>query len=363
MMNTVRPGILVGHFDSPFVRRVAITLTIYGVPFERDRTSVFSDAMQDVNPLVRIPTFVTPNGEKLFDSFAILDHLDEEAPSDRVLLPRTGRDRRRALRAIIIATGAIEKAGAVVYERHFHPGTMRSAEWESRCLRQLTSALEYLERECASPWFLGPPMTQADVTVGCLIAYLRLRLPEGFETARYPALSALAALCDSHDAFRSTKPSTDEQMPAGGRATTYRTRPIRFLGDQTIREWRLKTYGIALHGQRPRESLVRAGLDRAAEILPRQSDTRLGFIIIHDATNVCFANYYWWESGNELHQRILMSPREAPMELTPVTHPAVGCVWEPEVIDFERRAWLNDVLRLAQPDYAAYVSRRCNADV
>jgi glutathione S-transferase len=50
--------ILVGQYDSPFVRRVAVTLHHYHMPFERNTLSVFSNAkkMQKINPLIRIPS-------------------------------------------------------------------------------------------------------------------------------------------------------------------------------------------------------------------------------------------------------------------------------------------------------------------
>jgi len=49
---------LVGQYDSPFVRRVAVTLHVYGMPFTRNAISVFTDAtdMARINPLVRIPS-------------------------------------------------------------------------------------------------------------------------------------------------------------------------------------------------------------------------------------------------------------------------------------------------------------------
>jgi glutathione S-transferase len=210
--------ILVGQYDSPFVRRVGITLHLYGVPFTRDRTSVFSPDMSRMAPLVRIPSLVLDDGETLFDSHAILDHLDEHAPPDRLLTPRSGPERRRVLRATVVATGAIEKAGAVVYERHLHPGARADPEWIERCLAQLSGGLAYLEREAASPWMFGDRLTQADVTLGCLVAYLRLRLGEAFPRDRYPALQSVAARCDALPAFRDTLPAPDEVMPAAGSA-------------------------------------------------------------------------------------------------------------------------------------------------
>jgi glutathione S-transferase len=70
--------ILVGQYDSPFVRRVAISLRLLDIAHERDTRSVFGDfdAMRTVNPLGRIPSLVLDDGETLIESAAILDHLD-----------------------------------------------------------------------------------------------------------------------------------------------------------------------------------------------------------------------------------------------------------------------------------------------
>src|SRR5215472_4738324 len=97
--------ILVGQYDSPFVRRVAISLGVLGLACERDTRSVFSDfdAMRRINPLGRIPSLVLDGGEVLIDSAAILDWLDETAGPARALLPRAGPERRRALRLIALA--------------------------------------------------------------------------------------------------------------------------------------------------------------------------------------------------------------------------------------------------------------------
>src|SRR5215207_3850524 len=76
-----RPVILIGQFDSPFVRRVGIALKLYDVAFEHRPWSTFGDGDKIVpfNPLRRVPTLVLDNGETLIESAAILDHLDERA--------------------------------------------------------------------------------------------------------------------------------------------------------------------------------------------------------------------------------------------------------------------------------------------
>ena len=70
--------ILIGQYDSPFVRRVGIALTLYGIPFEHRPWSAFGDAdkIRPYNPLTRVPTLVLDNGEVLIHSAAILDYID-----------------------------------------------------------------------------------------------------------------------------------------------------------------------------------------------------------------------------------------------------------------------------------------------
>lgn len=208
--------ILVGQYDSPFVRRVAVTLHHYGMPFARNTISVFGDAkkMREINPLVRIPSLILESGEVMIDSGAIIDHLDEVAGPARAMTPPHGPERRLILQTVAAATGAIDKAGAVVYERHFHPGKMLNKEWEKRCLGQLKGALEHLESRCGAPWFIDAHMTQADITVGCLLGYLKLRLPEAFPGDRYPKLHLLSTHCELREEFVKARSTPDEAMPA-----------------------------------------------------------------------------------------------------------------------------------------------------
>lgn len=114
--------ILVGQYDSPVTRRIAIALHHYGIRFTRDTRSIFGDAaaVGKISPLVRIPALVLDDGEVLIDSAAILDHLDEQA-GEAALIPASGPVRRRVLQTTALAQGTLEKVAAVVYERHFHP--------------------------------------------------------------------------------------------------------------------------------------------------------------------------------------------------------------------------------------------------
>jgi glutathione S-transferase len=207
--------ILVGQYDSPYVRRVAIALHHYGIAFTRNPISVFTDAAQmaAINPLVRIPSLILDDGEVLIDSGAILDHLDEAVGPARALTPRSGLERRRVMQLVAVATGAIDKAGAQVYERHFHAAGVVNEEWLARCRDQMRGGLAYLEGRLAGEWLELGRFTQADLTAAALVGYLKLRLSEIDMARDYPRLAALAARCEAMPSFVAARPSADEVMP------------------------------------------------------------------------------------------------------------------------------------------------------
>ena len=210
--------ILVGQYDSPYVRRVAISLKLAGLQFTRDTRSVFADAeeMRRINPLGRIPSLVLDGGEVLIDSAAILDYIDELVGPERALLPARGTSRRNALRIAALATGAIDKAGAAAYERMLRPQEFIYQPWIERCLIQLASALAALDALPLTPWYLGARPMQPDITVGVLLTYLKLRVADAFPAGRYPNLESVSAACDALPEFALTVPAADETMPARG---------------------------------------------------------------------------------------------------------------------------------------------------
>jgi glutathione S-transferase len=208
--------ILVGQFDSPVTRRVAVTLNHYGIPFTRDTSSIFGDAahVQTINPLIRIPALILDDGEVLIDSAAIIDHLDEQVGPARALIPPSGDDRRQILQATALGMGCFEKAVALFYEGYFHPAAHVSTVWQSRCEHQLAAGLAALEARAGHPWLYGDDLSHADIMATCAIGYLNLRLPQAFAPGRYPKLEALATTCEAMPAFTLARIGANETMPA-----------------------------------------------------------------------------------------------------------------------------------------------------
>ena len=110
--------------------------------------------------------------------------------------------------------------------------------------------------------------------------------------------------------------------PAAELVAPHQPRPIRFMRMEQVGDWRLKLYGIALPGREPREELVEATLRLAPDVFAEAGDNYgVGFVTVHDSATFGIALYYWWQSANELHQRIYVSPLEDPDALTKLKNP------------------------------------------
>lgn len=193
--------ILIGQYDSSFVRRVAIALRLYGIPFEHRPWSVFSDAerIRELNPLVRVPTLVTGDGLALGGTDAILDYVDSLAPEPERLYPQTQPARVEAMRIASLASGLADKTVALFYERVLHETA--SPVWARRCEDQIAGVLALLEREYAAggdAFWYGPRIGHADIAVVCAVRHCRDSLPDVAERHLGPAL---AGFCEKLEAF------------------------------------------------------------------------------------------------------------------------------------------------------------------
>ena len=198
--------ILIGQYDSPFVRRVAIALNLYGLPYDHRPWSAFGDAeiLGRHNPLRRVPALVLDDGEGLFECAAILDHLDEQAEPNCRLIATSGGARRSGLRASALASGMCDKMISLIYEHAFHP--VAAEAWVRRCLAQVLGALGALEAECSvlpTPYWHGTAPGHADAAVACAIRFLREAQPEMAAAGSWPFLAAHSARCEQLAEFYS----------------------------------------------------------------------------------------------------------------------------------------------------------------
>src|SRR5687767_15162489 len=164
--------ILVGMPDSPYVRRVAISLKRMGIAFEHQQVSVFRhfDRFKAINPVVKAPSFLCDDGTVLMDSSLILDHIESAAPAAKRLMPAGVMERREALRLIGLAMAACEKGVQMVYEKEQRPAEKRHMPWMERVIGQANAAFGELERAVEARgerWLQGQALNAADIAVAC----------------------------------------------------------------------------------------------------------------------------------------------------------------------------------------------------
>jgi glutathione S-transferase len=202
--------LLIGMFDSPYVRRVAISMQRLGLPFEHGNWSVGADfdRIRQYSPLGRVPVLVMDDGVALSDSSAILDALDDRVGPTRALLPPKGASRREALRLIHLAIGAQEKGRDQIYERMVRPPEKFHEPWVARCREQMHGALGQVELTCqqrgAGSWLVDDRFTQADISVACICTMLEESLGIFAAGHPYPSLKALIDRCEALPEFKAT---------------------------------------------------------------------------------------------------------------------------------------------------------------
>ncbi|MCG7506625.1 glutathione S-transferase family protein [Mesorhizobium retamae] len=197
--------ILIGQYDSPFVRRVGIALTLYGIPFEHRPWSTFGEAdkIRPYNPLTRVPTLVLDDGEVLIESHLMLDYLDSLVPAEQAMFPRTEPLRRRALKAAALATGMADKAVSLFYEKRLH--TEASKMWMDRCRLQIEGVLETLETDRAaqtSAFWCGDRIGHVDIALAAALRFLNDAHPGMIEMSAFPNLAAHAAKLEAMPVFK-----------------------------------------------------------------------------------------------------------------------------------------------------------------
>jgi glutathione S-transferase len=200
--------ILIGVNRSPYTRRVAITLNVYGIKYEQKHLSGFGNRadVRAANPLGRIPALVLDTGETLIDSHAIVDHLDETYGRERALTPPAGANRRAVMRIAALMMGACDKGLQAAYHRNHTPKDKQHQPWIDDCLAQVEGALLSVEAMIApgQKHVLLGWLTQADI---CAVVAERLARGVGVDTdKRTPNLRALASALSSRPEFQVVDP-------------------------------------------------------------------------------------------------------------------------------------------------------------
>jgi glutathione S-transferase len=188
---------LIGQYDSPFTRRVGITMKLYGLTFEHRTWSVFgnADELAAANPLIRVPTLVLDTGEALIETAAIIDYLDSLVAPEKRLLPQLQPERYRVMQVVSLASGVSDMAVRLFYELRLHD--VPSADLVARLTRQIEQTLAVLEKRQPS----NGPISQANIAVTCMYRHLSECHPGVAAKGRYPAIEKHCAHFEAQQVF------------------------------------------------------------------------------------------------------------------------------------------------------------------
>lgn len=209
---------LIGMLDSPYVRRVAISLQLLGLRFEHQSLSVFRtfEQFQAINPVVKAPSFICDDGEVLMDSTLILEYAEALA-RPRSLMPSEPPALQHALRVIGLSLAACEKSVQIIYELGLRPPEKLHQPWVARVTGQLLAAYGELEEELAR----GPlaassaTITQAGVSIAVAWYFTQQTLPELVPAANYPSLIAYSAVAEALPEFKAAPHGASTYRYAG----------------------------------------------------------------------------------------------------------------------------------------------------
>jgi len=202
---------LVGMLDSPFVRRVAVALELYGFSYENLPLRTVGDAAEFArySPLKRAPTLVLPDGQTLVDSHMILAHLDELAPAALCLTPQLPAARLVCRQVVGVAAGLADKAVSAFYEKNFHTPEQRNARLLERNRGQLADSLTWLDQRAPDQWLNGSSLSHADIMVGAALRFASDAVPDLLDLSPAPRVAAWCARLEALPVFVKTYLSFD----------------------------------------------------------------------------------------------------------------------------------------------------------
>jgi hypothetical protein len=149
----------------------------------------------------------------------------------------------------------------------------------------------------------------------------------------------------------------------------YKKRSIRFIELWECEGWTLKVYGISNKNEFPPLTLINIGKTAIKDYLPGEAFHHgrfgAGFLGIHEGHGSNFFFLGWWENENELYLRVLQSASETPNKISNISSSGpASCVWELQVINFEKDSWICNVLNNANgPNLHNYLNDHLNTEL
>jgi nicotinamidase-related amidase len=174
-------------------------------------------------------------------------------------------------------------------------------------------------------------------------------------TDRFARITDVAGALAELDQLAENPPTTTPPVEHW-QAKPYLPRKITPLATWKFADWQLKRYGIEFAGTTSAADIFERAYSRVASWLPPQAITAdrpgVGWMLEHRGKTMDYLVVGWWDNENELRIKIWVTEQGQWREAITESF----CVWDMQVMAFERDAFVNTLLQ-PTPDIAAYMQQ------
>ena len=195
---------ILGHDNSPYVRKVRIVLEEKRIPYEYVETkgSQPGSPVPEHNPLSKIPVLLNDKGKAVYDSPVIVEYLEALVPEPR-LIPLELEQRVDVRRWEALGDGITDAVVAVSHDYD----KVQSAEWHRKQRLKIDRGLAAMAKELAERDFCyGSRFSLADIAAGYALGYLDRMLPDFDWRTPHPNLARLAERLAQRESFIKSMP-------------------------------------------------------------------------------------------------------------------------------------------------------------
>jgi len=123
----------------------------------------------------------------------------------------------------------------------------------------------------------------------------------------------------------------------------YSPRHVVTLDNVRTDEWELKPYWLTPEPSEPDTDDIELAITTSLAALDGVTGYGAGFLIVHRGEVATWVILFWWTDQDILRRRIWQIEDEELVDVGDQNF--VACVWELSIVDWERKAWINHVLR------------------
>jgi maleylpyruvate isomerase len=206
--------ILHGFWRSSATWRVRIALAYKQiehtyVPVNLIAGEQHTPAYREHNPMAQVPLLVLDDGQRIAQSIAILEYLEEVFPAPR-LLPADPLQRARVRQLTELVNAGIQPLQNTAVRLHVEALGVDVPAWMERWVGRGLAALEASVRPIAGRFCVGDELSFADL---CLVPQLYFARRFGLPLDGLPTLLRIEAQCAALACFEESRPERQVDAP------------------------------------------------------------------------------------------------------------------------------------------------------